>query len=143
MRREDAFPFKGVESLQGKRIGIIRDYGYGDEVNALVAMNKKTPGGVQVVSGDDALEQNIKKLLAGRIDVVVEIGQVMDYKLKTMGLADKIVPVGSVREEYVYLAFSPALPQSRKLAQQFDLGMAGLKKSGSLSALYAPYGIKP
>jgi polar amino acid transport system substrate-binding protein len=142
-RKDDHFPFTDISSLREKRIGIIRDYGYGERVKALIAQQASLPGGLQIVSGDDALEQNIKKLLAGRIDIAVESGIIMSYKLKKMGLTDKIRQVGGWAEDYTYIAFSPALASSENRAWQFDIGMARLRASGEINGLYAVYGLKP
>lgn len=140
-RDDKVFDFKDVNSLAGKRLGTIKDYGYDETLNAFIEAQKKSPGMIQEVSGDTALDQNIKKLLAGRIDVLVESGIVMNYKIRQMDMEQKIRHVGSVPQGHVYLAFSPALPESQNMAKAFDEGYALLDKSGDLSAIKEKYGI--
>ena len=135
--------FTDINALQKLRLGIIHDYGYSDAVEKLIATNRGIPGMVQEVSGDNALEQNVLKLMAGRIDVLVESHIVMDDKLKVMKLQDEVHRIGSIPQGNIYLAFSQALPQSKDLAQQFDTGIKRLNASHKLDALYAAYGVTP
>lgn len=135
--------FSGVESLKGLRVGYIKDYGYGKEINAFLERQRGTPGSVQEVSGEDALEQNIRKLMAGRIDVVLESSAVMDYTLKEKNLADKVKRIGGLPQGHVFVAFSPRVAASKERSRQFDAGMRRLEASGELRALYGLYGLQP
>lgn len=135
--------FNGLESLKAARIGIIHDYGYANALQTFLAAHRKTPGAVQEVGGDDALEQNIRKLLAHRIDVAVESRAVMDYTLKRKGLKDKIKRIGGIPQGYVYLAFSPAIPQSKARARAYDASIERMKAEGAFTPLYDAYGLSP
>jgi polar amino acid transport system substrate-binding protein len=143
VRRDSALIFSGFESLKGQRLGVIHDYGYALQLKVFLAAHRRTPAMVQEVSGNDALRQNIRKLLAGRIDVLVESGPVMDYTLRRQGLTEKIKHIGGVLQGDVYLAFSPAHPDSKRRAAAYDRGIAELRKTGALSALYGVYGLQP
>ncbi len=138
---ENPLVFETIESLAGQRIGVIHEYGYDEKTMRYLDKMRKIPDMVQEVGGDDALEQNIRKLLARHIDVVVETRAVMDYKLLQMKLEKKIRRVGSVPQGNVYLAFSPALSRSRDLARQFDRGVVRLQAEGTLAAMYKSYGL--
>lgn len=135
--------FKTMESLQGKRLGIIKDYGYSKPVQSFIDANRRIPDAIQEVGGMQALEQNIRKLLAGRIDAVIENGPIMDYRLGRMGLSGALKPIGSIPQGGLYLAFSPALEASKGRAAAYDKAVEALKQQGELEALYAPYGMKP
>ena len=126
-----------LATLSTKRIGAISGYGYG----TLDAWIKKqnSLGLVQNASGEDALQQNIMKLLAGRIDVLVESSTVMDYRLAQLDLGDAIEHIGGKPSGHVYLAFAPTSPHSKELAEQFDAGMTQLAKSGTLNTIYQRY----
>ncbi len=140
--RDNPLVFKTVDSLRGKRLGVIAGYGYSETLNNYLTQNRKISGELQEVSGDTALEQNIKKLLARRVDVIIESQLVMDYTLRKMQLTDKIKHIGSIPQGNVYLAFSPALGGSKDHAHQYDKGVTRLRASGALNALYAAYGLK-
>ncbi|MDX1974228.1 MAG: transporter substrate-binding domain-containing protein [Rickettsiales bacterium] len=133
--------FKDVSSLEGKRLGVIADYGYGPEITAYIKKYKGSARAVQSVSGDEALPHNIKKLFAKDIDILVESKIVMDYTIKNMGLQESIRRAGGVKQGYVYVGFSPVIADSHKRAQQYDEAVEKLKSSNRLLALYSEYGI--
>lgn len=140
-RKDSLIEFKGMYSLIGKRVGVITDYGYNDKIKNFIEENRHIPGAIQEVGGEDALPQNIKKLLAGRVDIVIESRIVMDYALKRMKLEGEIKQIGSIPQGAVYVAFSPALPESKERARIYDQGYTKLKASGALREIYAHYGI--
>jgi polar amino acid transport system substrate-binding protein len=139
--KDKDFTFKDISSLKGHRLGLIKDYGYNEIISNYVKSVRHVSGAVQETTGEDALRQNIEKLLAARVDVLVESRPVMDYTLKKTGLQDKIRWAGSIPQGNVYLGFSPVLGQSKQLAQLFDKGVAELKTSGKLGAMYESYGL--
>lgn len=141
--KSNVFPLHGLSSLSGKRIGIIKDYGYSQAVKDYVQEARKTPGMIQEVGGGDALEQNIRKLQLGRIDALIESSAVMEYMLKRLNLSEEIVAVGSVPQGNVYLAFSPKLEDSIQRAEQYDAGIRSLQHAGTLDTLYRVYGLRP
>ena len=93
---------------------------------------------------DDAgLELNIKKLLAGRIDVVIEDPNVFHTKAKEMGVDDQIVEAGLASEpDSLFIAFAPTKDTSKKLAEIASAGIKRLKESGEMKKLMDKYGIK-
>ena len=139
VRADNPLAYRGLRSLRGKRVGIIKDYGYDPALRRMLDTSAQVEG----TGGDDPLEQNIRKLLAGHLDVVVESGVIMQYKLKQLGLEKEIRHLGGIEQGHVYLAFSPALAQSRGRIRQYDAGIARLRASGALRTIYATYGLKP
>lgn len=134
--------YQGVASLSRQRVGVIESYGYGGVVRKFIEDNKNVNGAVFVASGEDALKDNINKLMAGKIDVLIENRPVMEYTLRKLGIEDKITWTGGLSQGSVYLAFSPALPESKTRMQQLDAGYIRLRNSGALDAMYKPYGLK-
>lgn len=61
-RYDDDFECKGIDSLDGKKIGVIRGYSYSKEFSS--ARNFSRDSGVTILA-------NIRKLLSGRVDLVV------------------------------------------------------------------------
>ncbi len=137
-----AWRFQGAETLKRKKLGVIESYGYGRVVSDYIRANSNVNGAVQVETGNNALRNNIKKLQNNTIDVIVESRPVMDYTLASMSLDDKIVWAGGGKQDSVYLAFSPASPQSVGFAKAYDDGVKRLKASGQLSRLYNAYGLR-
>jgi polar amino acid transport system substrate-binding protein len=134
--------YQGPYTLKDKRIGVIKDYGYGEVVRQFVEANKSKTGMVQFSSGNDALKQNIANLTNNKVDILVESKPVMDYAMRNSGNIS-LVWAGGVNQGPVYLAFSPALPASHGYASQYDAGIAKLKASGELEKMYRGYGLKP
>ncbi|MCD4720459.1 MAG: transporter substrate-binding domain-containing protein [Desulfobacula sp.] len=139
-RKGSSWRFTGIESLLKVRIGAIKDYSYGKELDKFFKKNKEL---VQYVYGQDPLVQNIKKLLSGRIDITVENKNVFLQKAKKMGVSSQIISVGgSGSIDNLYIAFSPKIAKSREYAEIFTKGIRKLKDSGKLEKILAKYGLE-
>ncbi len=134
--------FKGLDSLAEVKLGAIEGYAYGEEIDKRIASAKES-GKAELVSGDNALERNVKKLQAGRIDALIEAPQVFSWTVRAMGLQEgsfaKAGELDSPQKNYV--AFSQAKASSKSYAKIFDEGMVELRKSGKLSGILAKYGL--
>ena len=139
--RGNSWRFQGVHTLKGKKLGIIADYGYSNDVSRYIRENSDRLNAVQIASGTHALQANIKKLMNLQVDVIVEARPVMEYTLATMNLGDKIEWAGSIPQAEVYVAFSPASTKSQRLAEIFDRGMNQLAAAGKLEEYYRAYGL--
>jgi len=133
----DDWTFTKPEDLSGKTVGLIRDYDYGD-----LGTSIETHGDASYVGGEDPLATNIKKLLAGRIDALVEEASVFNYSADQMGVLDQVRLEGDSEYDAVFIAFSPAKPGSQELASQLDEGMQSLRDSGRLAEILKTYGLK-
>ena len=139
-KKGSTWTYAGLSSLEKIKLGTIESYPYTPEIDEYVNANKKSDK-VQAVSGDNAVVTNIKKLQAGRIDVVLECPQVMNWTLKTMGIAEgDVVPVGKVEQsDQIFVAFSPAKPESKKYAEMLSDGIKQLRASGELKKILDKY----
>lgn len=136
--------YQGVDSFRQVKLGIIRDYSYGDEIDNYINEVQKNPDlTVQNASGDNALELNIKKLLKGRIDVLVSNELVFRYHLKKTGRDwTQFKKVGVTTAQEVYIAFSPAHNSSAAWAKALDEGLNRLRKSNQLQSILDKYGLE-
>ncbi len=142
VRTDSSIEFKDLSSLKGKKIGIIDGYSYSDEVMKLLETSRKKSGMVQVVSGDDAIEQNIRKLMAKRIDVMLETRLAADYTIEKMGVGDRVKFIGgNVDAGGVYVAFSTVPDDVKNLLSIYEEGLARLESDGSLKKIEAAYGV--
>ncbi|MCK9240450.1 transporter substrate-binding domain-containing protein [Desulfocurvus sp.] len=142
VRADMPWTYLGPESLRGLRVALITDYDYGEGFAALTA---EPPGSPNVVytQGNDALERNFTMLACGRVDMVVSDEAVGRNLLSTFAARDAVRFAGTQGEgEPVYLAFSPARPGARELAQIFSEGWRALRASGELGAILARYGLE-
>ncbi|BAJ01920.1 substrate-binding periplasmic protein [Shewanella violacea] len=135
----DSWRFKGDDSLKGKKIGIISGYSYGDKMDALIKAN---PASYKAATGNDALEKNLKKLNAGRLDIVIESQAVGAAKVSELGLSANIVSGGEDGNPTpLYIACSPSKASSQEYIDIIDKGTKQLRESGKLKQILSVYGL--
>ena len=132
VRKGDAWRYDGLDSLQGKKVMGLTSYSYGEEIDEWMKEN-----GLFV----DTLEQAVEALLGGQADVVLENEYVMSLFALQLHVLDAIEEGGKLEEDYVYVAFSPAFPESKAYADLMTQGMREMKKDGSWKALLEKYGL--
>ncbi len=142
VKNETSWRYTNMGSIKNIVIGSIGGYAYSEEFDKYIEQNKGK-GKVQVINANNALEQNIKKLLSGRIGAVIESHLVMEAKLKSMGATDKVKSAGIlVKAESMYIACSPAKSTSKEYVKLFSEGIKELRTSGKLKDILDKYGLK-
>jgi len=143
----DNWQYTGVESLLNLRIGCVEGWNYCDKEITKHLANGTDPH-VQALSGDAVHERNLKKLLAGRIDLWVANINNAEYLIsekrkagskniaKIIGFWD--LPV--TNEVNVYPVFLKH-GNGNQYASIFTKGIRILRKSGELKAIMARYGL--
>ena len=129
--------YKNAASLAGQRVGIVQGYTYGNEIDQAVA--HKTAA-FELNYGEDLTYRLARKLLLGRLDSFVEDENLVSYTM-AMHADVRLRQAGCAPVSYSYFALSPALPESRALAREFDEGMARLRESGQLERIMKAYGL--
>ena len=142
VRSDSDFHYTGPRSLDGHVIGLAAGYVFGGPAGDYIRQNQADRARVQVVPGDEALALNLRKLRAGRIDLVVDDANVLARLLSTVGSADGVKLAAAVDATPVYIAFSPASPDSGALVRNFDAGVRRMRASGRLAEIMARYGIR-
>jgi polar amino acid transport system substrate-binding protein len=140
-----AFKYQGPASLNPYRIAVVVDYNYdGGEIDAYLKEQseaKDNKDHIQFNAGDDVGVANLRKLMAGRVDIVMDSAVVLNYLVHQLNLTDKvdIVPLGHPNE--IYIAFSPADPRAPGWAELLAAGLDPLRQSGELAAILARYSV--
>lgn len=143
VRKENPWRYTDMNSLKKISLGVIQDYFYSEEIDQYIKKHSKDPAHIQLASGEDPLELNIKKLEAGRIGAIIDDKYVIDYYLSTHGLNEKIIPAGTIGDDIdVYVAFSPALPKSSEYAQLVTEGVSELLSNGKMNEILLKYDLK-
>ncbi len=139
--KQDNWRFKGQLSEFSKRsTGVILGYFYGDGLDEYITQH--SGNSMQVVTGEKPLQQNISKLLAGRINGMIETNSVMKSHLKHLQISHKIIVAGSVGlPAAMYIACSPIKLNSQRYVNIIDQAMPKLRKSGKLKSILARYGL--
>lgn len=126
-----SFPYDGIRSLYGRKIGVLRGWSYGEEFDAAVAAGKIK---IEEVSGD---MQNFEKLAAGRLDIVLAIRESAEIVISSGGLKDKIEPLPSpLITSPAYLAFAKSGNKTGLLAR-FNTTLATMHGDGSYDRIVA------
>jgi polar amino acid transport system substrate-binding protein len=134
----DPFEFNGLASLEGKTIGIVRDYGYGDEF--LSATNFRREEVVNIIA-------NIKKLTADtkRIDLTLE-DEIVARSVIVMEnpeLLEKIeFTQNSLSENALHVTSGLENPRHKEIIDAFNKGLAEIKANGTYARTLANYCIK-
>ncbi len=135
-RRGEPFEYDGLESLKGFVVGVVRGYGY--EESFLQAS-----GFVREEASD--FLTNIRKLLAGRIDMTLEDEMVArhllandegEYAEKIEFVAEPLV----VKRLYVVCGLSN--PRHREIIEAFNRGLLSIRADGTYDRIMSSYGYR-
>lgn len=134
----DPFEYNGLASLEGKTLGTVRGYGYGDEF--LSATNFRRDEVVDIIT-------NIKKLTADskRIDLTLEDEIVARSVIskESPDLLEKIeFTNNSLSENALHVTVGLAHPRHKEIIEAFNKGLAEIKANGTYAKTLANYGIK-
>ena len=147
-RRDSSWEYQGVKSLGTVKVGIQKDYDYGEKLQAYFQQYQKSDK-VQVALDGLALfplQVNMEKLMKGEIDAVPEDKNVFLYTAKEMGCLDKVRYAGSEKDmtpesNNVYIAFSPVNKKSQEYADILTQGIRELRAIGELKRILEKYGL--
>jgi polar amino acid transport system substrate-binding protein len=142
VRTNDPFQFLDAHSLDGKVLGTVRNYNFSGLIGEYIAAHRNDSRRIEFVSGDDALAQNLAKLAAGRLDVVVDDDNVLRNGIALRGLQDRLKVVRGLNADPVFIAFSPATADAKALADTLDAGILRLRASGRLAEILDAYHVR-
>lgn len=141
-RRGEQREISRISELAGLRLGAARDYEYNSDMLEHIAARSAEPGEIQLLGGDDALARNLRKLMAGRIDVMVAERSVLLHQLQLMGLQDQVTLLPRPESSSLHIGFSPKHPRAALYVAQMEQGLAELRRSGRYQAILARYGLE-
>ena len=133
---EDPFEYNGISSLDGKKIGVIRGYGYGNEFMEADNFEKE-------VASD--FISNIKKLVGNRFDLTLEDEIVARIKIAKydQSILDKIeFTENPLSSEDLYITCGFKNPQNKQIISAFNKGLKIIKENGTYDKIMEKYGIR-
>ncbi|MFW0777563.1 MAG: substrate-binding periplasmic protein [Rickettsiales bacterium] len=144
-KADSEWNYVGKKSLANVSLGVVKAYAYGPTVDNYIQYNANNPSLVQAASGNNALAKNLKKLLNGKVDVIIEDSNVMAYYLKTHNMQDKVRVAGRLPvsdQNNLYIAFSPKEKYAKRYASIVGKEMEAMRRNGELQKILARYGVK-
>jgi polar amino acid transport system substrate-binding protein len=132
---------KATDLKKLKSIGVVKDYSYGDFTDKMLT-SPDLKEKVSAMATDEALNINIRRLLDGKIEALLEDSNVMINRLKERHIIN-IKSLGCTEDKVpVWIGFTESNPKSKIWVEILSKGQAELEKSGKLSEIYGRYGIK-
>jgi len=126
--------YSKLEDLKGKKIGMVRGYAYPDAV---------TKASYLKIDFADKLILNVKKLLAGRIDLLIGAKAVIiDTTNQEMpGKGSELVALDpAVQTNDLHNLFSRKSPNGDQLLADFNKGLEMIKADGTYDAIMKKHG---
>lgn len=135
-KKSSKITFKTLEDLKPYSIGVVRGYVNTAEFDAASYLKK-----------DEAKDDltNLKKLIAGRIELIVCDKYVGEHLLKTelkesAGEVEFIEP--GLENKDLYLCISKALPNGQKIMDEFNAAIKQMADDGTMKKIMEKQGIK-
>ena len=138
VRADDPFVLTGLDSLDQRRIGAVKDYSYSPAIDTWLALHRDQ---VMRQSGTKAAIDNLEKLMSGRVDVVVDDEAVLRHGIILGGYGGKVRIAGRMPGGSLHVTFSLLRRPNSDLPQLLDDGIAKLRASGRLADILAGYGL--
>lgn len=123
-----------------QRLGIALGYEYGEGIGEWLA-NEENKQKILAESGDEPARRNLRKLVRGGLDGMIEDRSVMNFLLLDPVYAGRVVSVGCNQAVPLYVAFSPKRAGADSVLEQFDQGLVALRHSGRLAQILGKYGV--
>ena len=138
------FRYTGPESLRELRVGVAMGYSYDYGALEAYVREEEVAGSGRGVSarGEDVIAANLRRLMAGQVDAVLDSAAVLSQAITDMGFQGDVTVVEIGEAVPVYIAFSPVDPRASQYVGLLDAGIARLRSSGSLAAILTRYGVR-
>ncbi|AVG15239.1 ABC transporter substrate-binding protein [Chromobacterium vaccinii] len=120
--------YRRLEDLNGKRVGVMAGWSYGD------AFDQARKDGKFAAFDGDSDQQNLQQLKLGRLDVVLGIREPLQLALREGGHHGFALSAEALSANHSYLAINKH-SQQQALLTRFDLALEGMRKDGSYDKL--------
>lgn len=142
VRTGDPWHFTSPAVLKGRMIGLVAGYDYGEPLASY--QRTASAGNFHLEYGEQPLATNIRLLLQGSLDVVVENDQVMAHRLAQMTLTGQVQAAGQMGPPTpLYIACTPGDERLANWLQLMDEGYQQALADGRVDALRRLYQMTP
>lgn len=142
VKNNSSWQYKDIASLSKLNIGIIGGYLYA-ELDDYINANRNNANRITTTFGENALEQNIRLLAAGRLDGILVNEKNIQISLKKLKMENQFKSAGMAgKPQKMFVVFSKQTNNGKELAELFSKGISDLRKSGELKKILAGYNLK-
>lgn len=142
VQKESPWRFERRSDIENISLGVIAGYDYRKWLLDYIDLHQDNEDRVQVMTGDNPLKRNLLKLIDGRVDAIVDNEAVILDVSRKMNVSDQIRLAGYGTEPAsIYIAFSPALTNSKQYAEMLSQGIHELRETGMLKQILSKYGL--
>jgi polar amino acid transport system substrate-binding protein len=133
-RADDNFQFSELSDLEGKVVGIVRGYGYGDAFLDATHFDKPVANN---------LTANLKKVLAGRVDLTLEDKIVAQSVMQEQGLDRNQFAFSdqALSTNPLHVTSGKANPDSQVFINAYNKGLETIKANGTFEKILKKYGV--
>ena len=132
-RADRPLTVRSVEDLRGLRLGVVRDYAYGEPFDSADFLDRVS---------SNALLENLLRVLNGQIDATLDDTRVLqweiDHRLGPGKQRLKLLDPPLARRG-LYVALSRQLPDYQRLLADFNRGLDAMKQDGTYRNLLERY----
>jgi polar amino acid transport system substrate-binding protein len=134
IKRDDSgIVYNDRSDLNGLRIGVVTDYAYSEEPYDTT--------GIDISKGGSA-QDNIKRLLAGELDLVVADGRVAAYEINELVAAKELSIIRDpLATRGLRIAVSKQRPDHAEIIAAINASIAQMRIDGSYNAILATFRI--
>lgn len=136
-RRGEEFAFTGLDDLHGKSVGINRGYSISPEVNA-----PQHQGKIRFEETASA-EQNLKKLVAGRIDAYAGNRDAALFIATQLGIVEQITvlptPINEPRPVYLMISKAAELEKKAEIIRMLNQHLNDMWQDGTIERIVNTY----
>lgn len=141
-RGESTWTYENLASFRKIVLGVTKGYSYWPALDTYIARGLEKSEGIYAAEGDAPLDELMKKLQAGEIDVVAESEPILLWYFRSHDLDRakfRVVYKGTI--DPIFVAFAPN-EEGQRFANVLDEGIRALRASGDLTKLLQRYGLR-
>lgn len=112
-KNDSKWLFKGTESLQGKKVGSIKGYGYGDAVDEYIKLHSNDEN--MVILEEGGIERLNDMLFSEEIDTFLDDSLVVLWLLQNSSVKVKLA--GCLKRNPFYIAVNPKRPWAKEFVE--------------------------
>lgn len=142
VRQASGWQYRDIASLDDILLGVVSGYTHDEgPIDAYIAAHDGEGGSVTATRDDEGAEKNVKLLLKGRLDAILDSEAVIRFVAKQAGSVEAIKPAGCLEPLSLHIAFSPRRADAAELAAALAQQVEVMRADGSLAELLAAYGL--